>query len=73
MSDSTTKFLFYHYTPSLAAAVIFVLLFFTSALLHTFQLFKNRTWYFIPFLIGAFCKYFLTLLILCSTDTVPSS
>jgi hypothetical protein len=56
MSDSTTKFVLYHYTPSLAAAGIFVVLFLATAFLHTFQLFKNRTLYFIPFLIGGFCK-----------------
>jgi hypothetical protein len=57
MSDSTTQFVFYHYTPSLAAAAIFVILFLATALLHLFQLFKNSTWYFIPFVIGGFCKF----------------
>jgi hypothetical protein len=59
MSDSTTHFLFYHYTPSLAAAGIFVVLFLDAALLHlhAFQLFKDRAWYFIPFVIGGFCKW----------------
>jgi hypothetical protein len=57
MPDSTTKFLLYHYTPSLAAAAVFVVLFLATALLHVFQLFKNRTWYFIPFVIGGFCKW----------------
>jgi hypothetical protein len=56
MPDSTTKFLLYHYTPSLAAAAVFVVLFLATALLHVFQLFKNRAWYFIPFVIGGFCK-----------------
>ena len=36
MSDSTTKFVLYHYTPSLAAAGIFVVLFLATAFLHTF-------------------------------------
>ncbi|KAH6658146.1 RTA1 like protein-domain-containing protein [Truncatella angustata] len=42
----------YQYTPSLAAAVIFIILFGLSSLSHIFQLIKYRTWYFIPFLLG---------------------
>ncbi|CZR56903.1 related to RTM1 protein [Phialocephala subalpina] len=56
MSDSTIKeaFVLYHYNPSKAAAVIFILLFLGTSLYHAFQLFRNKTWYFIPFLIGGF-------------------
>ncbi|KPM38680.1 hypothetical protein AK830_g7859 [Neonectria ditissima] len=43
---------YYHYNPSLAAAVIFTVIFALSALLHTFQLIRARTWYFVPFVIG---------------------
>ncbi|KAH7141253.1 RTA1 like protein-domain-containing protein [Dactylonectria estremocensis] len=45
-------YVFYHYNPSLAAAVVFVVVFSISALLHIWQIFRHRTWYFIPFLIG---------------------
>ncbi|KAL0261909.1 hypothetical protein SLS55_003342 [Diplodia seriata] len=41
-----------HYKPSLAAGVIFAALFGVSTLLHTWQLLRKRTWYFIPFVIG---------------------
>lgn len=43
---------YYNYDPNFAAAAIFVVLFAASSLLHLFQLFKNRTWYFIPFVVG---------------------
>ncbi|KAH8734127.1 RTA1 like protein-domain-containing protein [Ilyonectria robusta] len=46
------EFVFYHYDPSLAAAIIFIVLFGISALLHLWQVIKLRSWYFIPFLIG---------------------
>ncbi|KAK7414350.1 hypothetical protein QQX98_006792 [Neonectria punicea] len=49
---SETSFTFYNYDPSLPAAAIFVVLFGLSALLHIWQLTRNRTWYFIPFVIG---------------------
>jgi hypothetical protein len=46
------KYLLYHYHPSLAAAVIFIVLFAISSVGHIFQLFTRKTWYFIPFVIG---------------------
>jgi len=58
MTGGVGDFKLYHYTPSLAAAVIFIALFAGTTLLHTFQLIKKRTWYFIPFLIGGFCKLY---------------
>lgn len=51
-------YVFYHYEPSMAGAVIFVLLFGASAIWHSVQMFKTRTWFMIPFLIGGYCKYF---------------
>jgi hypothetical protein len=49
-------FEFYHYQPSLPAAVIFIVLFATTTIYHVFKLIKARTWYFIPFVIGGICK-----------------
>ncbi|KAH7146789.1 RTA1 like protein-domain-containing protein [Dactylonectria estremocensis] len=43
---------YYRYDPSLPAAVIFTVLFILSAAVHTFQLVKSKTWYFVPFLVG---------------------
>ncbi|KAG9497590.1 hypothetical protein J7337_010451 [Fusarium musae] len=45
-------YIFYNYNPNMVAAVIFIVVFGLSALLHTYQLIRSRTWYFIPFLIG---------------------
>lgn len=50
-------FVFYHYTPSMAAAIIFILIFGGSALFHIYQLVRSRTWYFIPFVLGCLCEY----------------
>jgi hypothetical protein len=54
-------YLLFHYNPSLAAAVVFILLFTITTFLHLFQLVKRRTLYFIPFLIGGFCEYIMNL------------
>lgn len=54
MSD--TKYEFYRYTPSLAAAIIFISLFFKISLIHTYQLVRTRTYSFIPFCIGGFME-----------------
>ncbi|KAJ5675694.1 hypothetical protein N7462_008591, partial [Penicillium macrosclerotiorum] len=47
------NFTFYYYTPSAAAAGIFTALFGLSSLMHFYQLVRTRTWFMIPFLIGA--------------------
>ncbi|KAM0199394.1 hypothetical protein ACHAPA_009694 [Fusarium lateritium] len=51
-SDAPQAYVFYNYNPSMAAAVVFIVVFGLSSLLHTYQLVRARTWYFIPFLIG---------------------
>jgi hypothetical protein len=58
MSVAGQKYYLYHYDPSKPAAIVFIACFAITTLLHTFQLFKKRTWYFIPFLIGGFCKHY---------------
>jgi hypothetical protein len=55
--DPHGGYVFYHYEPSMAGAVIFVFLFGASTFWHSFQMFRTRTWFMIPFLIGGFCKY----------------
>ncbi|KAI4192265.1 MAG: hypothetical protein LQ350_008678 [Teloschistes chrysophthalmus] len=42
----------YHYTPSLPAAVIFVVVFFALMGIHTYRMIKNRLWFCIPFVVG---------------------
>jgi hypothetical protein len=46
----------YGYTPSITAAVIFIILFACSTTYHGIQLTKARCWYFIPFVVGGVCK-----------------
>lgn len=49
-------FKLYRYDPSMAAAVIFIILFFLVSTLHLYQMVRTRTWIFIPFVLGGFCK-----------------
>lgn len=46
----------YPYDASIAAAVLFTILFFVSSIVHLYQLLRTRTWYLLPFLIGGICK-----------------
>ncbi|KAI5208312.1 RTA1 like protein [Aureobasidium subglaciale] len=41
-------FAYYEYIPSKAAAIIFCLVFVIITLIHVWQLFRTRTWFFIP-------------------------
>ncbi|KAF7587654.1 hypothetical protein BBP40_006910 [Aspergillus hancockii] len=50
--DDAVSFSFYHYDPSMAGAVIFIVLFLGTTLFHIYQMVRNRTWFFVPFVIG---------------------
>ncbi|XXH01007.1 hypothetical protein Hte_007358 [Hypoxylon texense] len=52
MADEAPTFVFYRYQPSEAAAIIFVVVFAISTLIHIKVLIQKRTWYFIPFVVG---------------------
>ncbi|KAK6837825.1 hypothetical protein RU639_001537 [Aspergillus parasiticus] len=56
MSNDNSTWTYYHYGPSLPAALIFAVLFGLSSLVHTFQMIRTRTWCFTPFVIGGFCE-----------------
>lgn len=57
MSDNPEiDFKLYRYTPNVAAAAIFVVLFAITTLYHVYQLYKARAWYFIAFVVGGICK-----------------
>ncbi|KGO73094.1 RTA-like protein [Penicillium italicum] len=45
-------FKMYHYDPSAACALAFAALFGVTTVIHIWQFGRNRTWYFIPFVIG---------------------
>ncbi|KAK7524574.1 hypothetical protein IWZ03DRAFT_392018 [Phyllosticta citriasiana] len=53
------EFALYHYDPSTALAVVLMFLFSNESLAHGWLLWRQRTWYFIPFLIGGICKLIL--------------
>ncbi|KAM0558038.1 hypothetical protein ACHAPJ_005205 [Fusarium lateritium] len=44
---------YYRYEPSLPAAIIFIVIFGISSVLHLFQIMKTKTWFFLPFLVGS--------------------
>ena len=48
---------YFHYDPSLAAAVIFVILFLSTTAWHTLQLCRTRAWIMIPLVVGGYCTY----------------
>jgi hypothetical protein len=48
-------FKLFRYNPSMAAAVIFIILFLLISTLHLYQMVRTRTWIFIPFVLGGFC------------------
>lgn len=58
MSDGSgyIDFKLYRYTPNLAAAAIFIVLFALTTIYHTYQLIKTRAWYFIAFVLGGICE-----------------
>ena len=46
----------YYYQPSMAAAILFIVLFAISTTLHSYQMIRTRTWFMIPFVIGTTSK-----------------
>lgn len=55
-SSSIEEFKLYHYNPTIGGAVAFVLLFLGTTGFHTYQSFRTRCWFVIPFIIGGICK-----------------
>lgn len=54
--NNTDRYVFYHYHPSLPAAIIFIILFAISTVFHVYQIVWKRTWYFIPLAVGGVCE-----------------
>ncbi|CAI6332794.1 unnamed protein product [Periconia digitata] len=52
--NGANDFRLYRYDPSMAAAVIFIILFTLITAIHSYQLIRTRAWIFIPFVIGGF-------------------
>jgi hypothetical protein len=51
-----SPFKFYHYDPTTAGAVIFILLFAATTSLHLLQLFRTHCWFVTPLIIGGIRK-----------------
>ncbi|KAJ5397679.1 Protein RTM1 [Penicillium cosmopolitanum] len=51
-SDGGTDFVLYRYNPSIPAAVVFIAVFLIATILHCIQLWRYRTYFFVPFIIG---------------------
>ncbi|KAI7285791.1 RTA1-domain-containing protein [Hortaea werneckii] len=54
--SAVSDFQYYDYVPSMAAAIIFVILFGASTGWHIWQMIKTKTWFLVPFLIGGFLE-----------------
>ncbi|KAL4926193.1 RTA1 domain-containing protein [Aspergillus undulatus] len=67
MADSSSPspeiFVLYRYTPSVVAAAIVGAVFVGLGLYHSYLLYRYRTWFFVPFVIGLLrmCLYLLSL------------
>ena len=46
----------FEYDPSVAAALIFAVLFGIATFIHVYQLIRTRTWFMLAFLIGGICQ-----------------
>lgn len=51
-TDGGVDYALYRYTPSIPAAAVFAVIFLVLSILHLLRLFRNRTYFFIPFIVG---------------------
>ncbi|KFY36015.1 hypothetical protein V494_05392, partial [Pseudogymnoascus sp. VKM F-4513 (FW-928)] len=51
------EFKIYHYDPSMAAAIVFIVAFLISTTLHLYQLLRTRAWFMIPLVAGGFFEW----------------
>ncbi|PWY93079.1 RTA1 domain protein [Aspergillus sclerotioniger CBS 115572] len=54
----SSSYKLYDYDPSTSAAIILAGLFAATTVLHLIQMFRTRTWYFVPFIIGGLFEAF---------------
>lgn len=52
----SSSFKLYNYNPSSGAAVAFAIFFALSIAGHLWQVYRNKSWFFIPFIIGGLCE-----------------
>jgi hypothetical protein len=51
-----STFSLYHYDPTTAGAMVFLLLFLGTSLFHSWQLIRSRAWFVAPLVVGGFRK-----------------
>ena len=56
LNTSDGSYKLYQYDPSLPAAIVAIILFAIVTFYHVWLIKRHRSWYFIPFTIGGFCK-----------------
>ncbi|KAI9842769.1 MAG: hypothetical protein M1837_006952 [Sclerophora amabilis] len=59
------------YTPSLAVGLLGVILFALSTIVHVYQLFRYRTWYFTPIIVGTIMEVVGYVFRICSSQLSP--
>lgn len=47
-------FYLWNYVPSMAAAVIFLILFLVASAAHSWRMYRERLWFCLPFVIGGY-------------------
>ncbi|RHZ43560.1 uncharacterized protein CDV56_101857 [Aspergillus thermomutatus] len=57
MATEASSFKLYRYDPSIGAAVVFILLFLGGSCIHTYQVARTRTWFFVPFVLGGYFEW----------------
>ncbi|PKX97944.1 RTA1 domain-containing protein [Aspergillus novofumigatus IBT 16806] len=57
MAAEASSFKLYRYDPSIGAAVVFVLLFLVGSCIHTYQVARTKTWFFVPFILGGYFEW----------------
>ena len=55
-SSAVPEYVLWPYTPTIAAGAIAAVVMFILFFIHTFRLVKNKTWFCIPFVIGALVR-----------------
>ena len=71
-SGNGFDFQLYRYTPSLAAAILFTVLFFLITAYHLYQVVRMRSWYMLVFVTGGICKSNLNNMAQRQEANVPS-
>ena len=69
--ESHDGYYLWHYVPSIAAAIVFAILFAAITAAHLWKMIQTRMWFCIPFVFGGCCMS--TFLIFPSSTSPPSN